>query len=110
MALKIRLRKQGRTNRPFYRMVVTDSRNPRDGRYLESLGWYNPIETETEKVLSVKPDRIQYWLEKGAQLTEKTEALVSRAAPDVMQVMKQKEIARRAASLAKKKARKKAAA
>ena len=46
MALKIRLRQQGRNNRPFYRLVVTDARSPRDGKYVEALGWYNPFEAE----------------------------------------------------------------
>ena len=46
MALKIRLRQQGRKNRPFYRLVLTDSRTPRDGKYVEALGWYNPIEKD----------------------------------------------------------------
>ena len=50
MALKIRLRQQGRKNRPFYRMVVTDVRAPRDGKYCEALGWYNPFETELDKL------------------------------------------------------------
>ncbi len=45
MALKIRLRQQGRNNRPFYRLVVTDVRSPRDGKYVEMLGWYNPFES-----------------------------------------------------------------
>ena len=54
MALKIRLRQHGRSKRPFYRVIVTDSRNPRDGRYVECVGWYNPLEAEAEKNLSLK--------------------------------------------------------
>ena len=49
MSLKIRLRQQGRTHRHLYRLVVTDCGNPRDGRYVEVVGWYNPYETEMEK-------------------------------------------------------------
>ena len=51
MALKIRLRQQGRAKRAFYRLVVTDSRAPRDGKYLEAVGWYNPVEVEQEQQL-----------------------------------------------------------
>jgi small subunit ribosomal protein S16 len=103
MALKIRLRKQGRTNRPFYRLVVTDSRSRRDGKFIESVGWYNPIEAADELNLSVKPDRVQHWLENGAQLTEKAEALVARAAPAVIRQWKERQQAKRMRRLAKKK-------
>ena len=63
MGLKIRLRQQGRNNRPFYRLVVADCRSPRDGKYVEALGWYNPFEQELDKSVSIKPERIQYWLD-----------------------------------------------
>ena len=110
MALKIRLRRQGRINRPFYRVVLTDGQNPRGGKYIEALGWYNPVESEDEKKLSLKGDRIQHWLEKGAVLTEKTEALVAQGAPEVIRFQREKEQARRAKSIAKRKARKKQSA
>lgn len=110
MALKIRLRQQGRTNRQFYRLVVTDSRNPRDGRYVETLGWYNPLEADLDKSLSVKEDRVQYWIGQGAMMTEKSEALIARVAPSVMKFRQEKETARRLKIAAKKKANKKAAA
>lgn len=84
MALKIRLRQQGRTNRTTYRLVVIDSRCMRDGKYVEAIGWYNPIEAEDDKNLFIKPDRIQYWLNLGAQLSDNAEALVRRAAPHVI--------------------------
>jgi small subunit ribosomal protein S16 len=107
MALKIRLRQQGRTNRPFYRLVVTDSRNPRDGRYVETLGWYNPFEAESEKNLSLNEERIHYWVGQGAVMTETTEALVARAAPSIVKFKKDKEVSRRARMAAKRKAAKK---
>ena len=110
MAVKIRLRQQGRTKRPFYRVVVIDSRNPRDGRYIENVGWYNPYETEIEKTLNLKEDRIQYWVDQGAMMTEKTEALVAQVAPNVIKGKKEKEAARRAKTKAKRKARAKAKA
>jgi small subunit ribosomal protein S16 len=84
MALKIRLRQQGRRNRLSYRLVVADCRSPRDGKYVEILGWYAPIERAEELQLSVCPDRIQHWLDQGALFTEKAEALVARAAPELM--------------------------
>ncbi len=71
MALKIRLRQQGRNNRQVYRVVVSDVRSPRDGKYVESLGWYNPFESELDKSVSVKADRIQHWLDTGALLSER---------------------------------------
>jgi small subunit ribosomal protein S16 len=66
VSVRIRLKRFGTKRRPFYRIVVTDSRNPRDGRTLEEVGFYHPIEI-AEKQLSVKEDRIREWLAKGAQ-------------------------------------------
>ena len=60
MATKIRLKRIGRRNRPFYRMVVMDSRSRRDGAAIEELGWYNPIDLDHS--FSLKEDRILYWL------------------------------------------------
>ena len=107
MALRIRLRKQGRTNRPFFRMVVTDCRNPRDGQYVESLGWYDPLISDNEKNLSIEADRIQHWLNQGAALTESAEALICRAAPQVIKSLREKERLQRLNQAAKRKARKK---
>jgi small subunit ribosomal protein S16 len=107
MALKIRLRQQGRTNRAFYRLVVTDSRSPRDGKYVEALGWYNPIEDADEKKLAFKIDRIQHWLNVGAQLSENAENLLRNSAPQLIQGQVEKERAHRAKSATKRKAKKK---
>lgn len=106
MALKIRLRQQGRTKRAFYRLVVTDSRSPRDGKYLEALGWYNPIESEQDKQTFVKPDRLQHWLSVGAQLTDNAASLLKRVEPGIMRTQVQKEVASRAKAAAKRKAKK----
>lgn len=106
MALKIRLRQQGRNNRAFYRIVLTDVRAPRDGKYVEALGWYNPIGKDPESTLSIKLDRVQHWLDQGAQLTEKTQSLVAKAAPDVIRQQTQKAVQNRAKAKAKRKARK----
>ncbi len=58
--LKIRLRQQGRKNRQTYRLVVTDIRNPRDGKYLEMIGWYNPFSNTNDSQLNI--ERINYWV------------------------------------------------
>lgn len=106
MALKIRLRQQGRTNRAFYRLVVTDSRSPRDGKYLEALGWYNPIETEADKQTFVKSDRLQHWLNVGAQLSDNAEALIRRVEPSLIRSQVQREVNNRAKIAAKRKSKK----
>ena len=82
MALKIRLRQQGRRNGLSYRLIVTDSRTPRDGKYVESLGWYDPHNKETDSELN--SERIAHWLKNGAQLSEKAACLVKRKAPDAL--------------------------
>lgn len=105
MALKIRLRQQGQINRPFYRVVVTDSRSPRDGKYLEALGWYNPFEEELDKSLHLDAARIQHWLNLGAQLTESTESLVKKVAPNVVREWTNSRVAQRAKVRQKIKAR-----
>lgn len=106
MALKIRLRKQGRTNRAFYRLVVADSRYPRDGKYLEALGWYNPVEAEADKQTFVKPDRLQHWLSMGAQLSDNVVALLKRIEPGIVRTQVQKEVAHRAKAAVKRKEKK----
>ena len=82
MAVKIRLRSQGNTNRIVYRIVVADSRSPRDGKYIESIGWFDPLAKE-DKQLAMKPDRLQYWLTVGAEPTDKVKFLMKKAAPEV---------------------------
>lgn len=82
MALKIRMRQQGRTNRQTFRLVVVDGRSKRDGKYLEMLGWYIPFQAENN--FSVNAERVAYWLSKGAQISDQVKFLVEKAAPDVM--------------------------
>lgn len=108
MALKIRLRQQGRANRQTYRLVVTDIRNPRDGKYLEMIGWYNPFSATTESVVDV--ERINFWVGQGAQITPSAQALIARIAPDVMKEMRAKQHASRTKNAAKRRAGKKASA
>jgi small subunit ribosomal protein S16 len=110
MALKIRLRAQGRSNRETYRLVLADSRSPRDGKYIEMLGWYNPFESELERNVSIKADRIQHWLDQGAQMTESAETLIKKVAPAVVRKQTEKVVEHRAKAAKKRKAQKGAAA
>lgn len=73
MSVRIRLRRMGVKKRPFYRFVAADSRSPRDGRFNEILGYYDPIETPAQ--IGVKEDRVYYWLKQGALPTETVNAL-----------------------------------
>ena len=77
MATKIRLKRIGRRNRPFYRMVAMDSRNRRDGAAIEELGWYNPI--DSNRSYDLKDERILHWLGEGAQPTDAAKKLLRRA-------------------------------
>ena len=110
MALTIRMRQQGRRNRLFYRMVVTEGRTRRDGKYLECIGWYSPSEQDEERALLVKPDRLQHWLDMGAEISEKAESLAKQKAPAVIKAFKEKALKKQAALTAKRKARRRAAA
>ena len=74
--VKIRLRRMGAKKAPFYRIVVADSRYPRDGRFIEEIGYYNPVENPAE--LKVDVDRAQAWIKTGAQPTETVRALLKK--------------------------------
>ncbi len=74
--VKIRLKRMGMKKIPFYRIVVTDSRNARDGRVIEELGYYNPVSEPVE--LKVNEERAKYWLGTGAQPTDTTRALLKK--------------------------------
>lgn len=73
----IRLSRGGAKKRPFYSMVVADSRNARDGKYIEEVGFYNPIATGGETPLRLKLDRIEHWQSVGAQLSSRVEKLIN---------------------------------
>jgi small subunit ribosomal protein S16 len=79
----IRLSRGGSKNRPFYNVVVADSRNRRDGRFIERVGFYNPVAPEGTESLRLQIERISHWQDKGAQLSEAVSRLVKRtgAAP-----------------------------
>ncbi len=75
----IRLSRSGAKKRPFYHIVVTDSRNARDGHYIERVGYFNPIAQGGEKRLLLEKERIQEWQSKGAQLSERVARLIKDA-------------------------------
>lgn len=72
----IRLARGGAKKRPFYNIVVADSRNRRDGRFIERVGFYNPIAGGTQEALRLNRDRIAYWQDNGAQLSDAVRRLV----------------------------------
>lgn len=77
MAVKIRLKRMGAKKDPFYRVVVADSRSPRDGRFIDELGYYNP--TKNPAIINVNDDKAIDWLQKGAQPTETVKSLFTKA-------------------------------
>ena len=76
----IRLARGGAKKRPFYNVVVADSRNRRDGRFIERVGFYNPVAAAHEEGLRIEQARVAYWQERGAQLSDTVAMLVKRAA------------------------------
>jgi small subunit ribosomal protein S16 len=76
MPLKIRLARHGAKKRPFYRIVVADSESPRDGRFLETVGTYNPLSDPAQVVL--KGERIQHWIQRGAIPTDTVNSLLKK--------------------------------
>lgn len=76
MATRIRLKRMGRKKTPFYRLVVADSRSPRDGRFIEEIGFYDP--TKDPAIINVKEERALYWLKIGAQPSETVKALLNK--------------------------------
>ena len=78
--VKIRLTRGGAKKRPFYHIIVTDSRSARDGRNIERVGFYNPVATGGEKRVEINLERVNHWVSKGAQLTDKVAVLVKDAA------------------------------
>jgi small subunit ribosomal protein S16 len=78
MAVRIRMKKMGRTHRPYYRVCAMDQRSPRDGRVIEQLGTYDPMCPETDARVTLKAERIDYWLSVGAQPSEKVATLIKK--------------------------------
>ncbi|MBA3486607.1 MAG: 30S ribosomal protein S16 [Lysobacter sp.] len=78
--VKIRLTRGGAKKRPFYHIIVTDSRSARDGRNIERVGYYNPVATGGEKRVEIDIPRVQHWMGQGAQMTDKVATLYKDAA------------------------------
>jgi small subunit ribosomal protein S16 len=76
MSIKIRLARHGAKKRPFYRIVVAEIESPRDGRFLETVGTYNPVKDPAEVV--VKNERVKYWMEQGAIPTDTVKSLLKK--------------------------------
>ncbi len=74
--VSIRLSRAGAKKRPFYHVVVTDSRNQRDGRYIERLGFFNPIATGKDEKLRIDVERVDYWIGQGAKPSERVASLI----------------------------------
>ena len=80
MALKLRLARQGRKAVPFYSIVVADSRSPRDGRYIEKIGTYDPRQPkDSDRRVIINGERVTYWLSKGAQATDRVAIFIGKA-------------------------------
>jgi small subunit ribosomal protein S16 len=82
--VKIRLTRGGAKKRPFYHIIVTDSRSARDGRNIERVGFYNPVAAGQEKRIELNVERVQHWLGNGAQMSDKVANLykeIGKAAP-----------------------------
>ena len=77
MAVKMRLRRMGAKKAPFYRVIVADSRSPRDGRFIEELGYYNPLTNPAE--IKIDAEKAQTWLKNGAQPTETVKSLLKKS-------------------------------
>ena len=82
MAVRIRMKRMGRTHRPYYRVCAMDQRSPRNGRVIEQLGTYDPMCPETDARVTLKSDRIDYWLSVGAQPSDKVATLIKKYGTD----------------------------
>ena len=78
MAVRIRMQRHGRKHRPYFRIVAIDSRQPRDGRFLEELGTYDPMVPKTDDRVKLVPARIKYWMSVGAKPSEKVQVFLNK--------------------------------
>lgn len=107
MSVKIRLSRAGAKQRPYYHIVVADSRDPRDGRFIEKVGSYNPmLPSDHADRVTLKDERLQYWLSKGAQPTDRVARFLGKAGLAPMPVFREQP----KKSAPKKKAQERAAA
>ncbi len=108
MAVKIRLRQQGRTNRQTYRLVACDTHVKRDGKYLDNLGWYDPFMAENNA--KVNEEKTLHWLNLGAEMTHEAKQLIARVAPGIIKQWNDKREARKVKLAAKRRANRKKSA
>ena len=108
----IRLSRAGAKKRPYYHITVTDSRKPRDGRFIERVGFFNPIAQGKDVRLSIDHERVDYWVGTGATLSERVESLIkeSKLTPEGLLKIQEKKEQLRLKKLAKKKENKEAEA
>jgi len=105
MAVKIRLRQQGRANRQTYRLVACDTHVKRDGKYLDNLGWYDPFMAENNA--KVNEEKALHWLNLGAEMSEDAKNLIARVAPSVIKQWNEKREAKKVKIAAQKRASRK---
>ncbi|MCA8984696.1 MAG: 30S ribosomal protein S16 [Planctomycetaceae bacterium] len=89
MSVRIRMKKMGRTHRPFYRICIMDARSPRDGKTIEEIGTYDPMQRDKSQRVRVNLERADYWLSVGAQPTEKVGVLLRKVRENKWGVAKQ---------------------
>ena len=91
--VRIRLARHGSKKSPFYHITVADQRRSRDGRFIERLGYYNPVAKGNAQEYLIEMDRVDYWLSKGAQPTDMVKKLVSRARKEIVEMSSKDEAA-----------------
>lgn len=106
MALKIRLRQQGRTNRRSFRLVVADIRSPRDGKYVENLGLYDPKSVSKEGEFKFDQEKFMHWVNLGAEVSENVMTILAREAPETYKGIVGREVEKKQKALAKRKEQK----
>lgn len=99
MAIKLRLTRRGRKNKPYYRVVVADSKSPRDGRFIDLVGIYHPLETDAEKGLEIDEEKALKWLHEGALPSDTVRSLLRRKG--IMKKFHEAKVAARKAEKAK---------
>lgn len=98
MAVRIRLKRMGRTHRPFYRVCAMDSRTPRDGRVIEELGHYDPMVSDTDARAVLNKERIDHWLSVGAKPTDNVSTLIKKYGTNGTHLQQQEEALQRLAT------------
>ena len=90
--VRIRLARHGSKKRPFYHIAVADQRRSRDGRFIERVGYFNPVAKGNAQEYLIEMDRVDYWLSKGAQPTDMVKKLVSRARKETVEISSKDEV------------------